>query len=94
MKKINWNLFHLALWAEILLSYLLPYHLVAEGQRQIGFPFPFLKIYDTASGITPMLSTHLNPLSFLLNAALLYLLFTLAITVFRSIKHCLSVNAQ
>lgn len=50
MKTINWKLLNLSFWLEIGLSYVLPFKTTDNFQYEIGFPIPFLSIYDTAIG--------------------------------------------
>ncbi len=74
MKKINWKLFHSALWIEIVLSYFLPFKVTDNFQYQVGFPISFLSVYDTKPAVNPFLSMHLNPLGLLLNVFIIYMI--------------------
>lgn len=73
MKKINWKILNSALWIEIVLSYFLPFHVIHDFQYQVGFPMAFLSVYDRQPGKSPFLSMHLNPLGFLLDVLIIYL---------------------
>lgn len=86
MKKINWKILNLAFWTEIILSYVLPFSTADQFQYTVGFPMPFLTVYSGKINVNPMLSTHLNLLGLLLNAVLLYLLFSLALSLYGRIK--------
>lgn len=63
MKKVNFKLLNLAFWVELVLSYVLPFRVTDDFGYQVGFPFPFIAVYDTAIGVNPLVSMHLNPLS-------------------------------
>ncbi|MEG0854687.1 MAG: hypothetical protein RSF82_12480 [Angelakisella sp.] len=86
MKKINWKLLNLALWVEVILSYLLPFKTVNNFEYKVGFPVPFLSVYDTAIGVNPMMSMHLNPLGLLFNAVIIYLIISFCIRVYQKTK--------
>ena len=74
MKKINWRILNIALWIEILLSYVLPFKVIDNFEYKVGFPIPFLSVYDTAMGVNPFISMNLNPFGFLLNGFIIYLI--------------------
>ena len=76
MKKINWKQFNFAMWIEIVLSYLLPFQVKDNFQYQVGFPAPYLSVYDTEIGISPLMSMHLNPLGFLFDVLIIYLVLS------------------
>ena len=72
MKKIKWKIFNVALWIEVLLSYVLPFKVIDNFEYKIGFPIPFISIYDIEIGINPFISMALNPLGFFLNGFIIY----------------------
>lgn len=86
MRKINWTLVNLAFWAEIILSYVLPFHMADAIQYQVGFPLPFLSVYNTAIGVNPLFSLSLNPLSLCFNVAVLYFALSCMVRLFRRAK--------
>lgn len=77
MKKINWKILNSAFWIELILSYFLPFKVVENFQYKIGFPIPFISVYDTAIGVNPFSSMYLNPVGLLLNAVIIYLIISL-----------------
>lgn len=81
MKKINWKHFNSAMWIEIVLSYLLPFHVKDHFQYQVGFPVPYLSVYNTEIGISPLMSMHLNPLGFLFDALIIYLILLAGVKI-------------
>lgn len=86
MRRINWKILNLAFWIEIVLSYLLPFKIIDNFQYKIGFPIPFISIYDTEIRVTPMMSMKLNPLALLLNGIIIYLIISLSIKTYRKSK--------
>lgn len=86
MKKPNWKIVNIALWTEVILSYVLPFQTVDNFQYRIGFPIPFLSIYQTGLEITPLLSMHLNPFAFLANAIILYFVIAMSFNIYHKIK--------
>ena len=79
MKNINWKILNLAFWIEIVLSYLLPFKIIDNFQYKVGFPIPFITIYNTAIRVNLLMSMQLNPLALLLNAMIIYLIISLLI---------------
>lgn len=88
MNKINWKRLNIAFWTEIVLSYFLPFKFIDNFQYEVGFPISFLTLYDTATGIgsSPFTSMYLNPLAFLVNGILIYLLISFTIKMYHKIK--------
>ncbi len=76
MKKIHWKILNAALWIEIVLSYFLPFRVTNDFQYQVGFPISFISVYDTKPSINPFMSMHFNPLGFVLDVVVIYLLIT------------------
>lgn len=76
MKKINWKILNLSFWIEMLLAYFLPFEVKDNFSYQVGFPMPFLSIYDTKLGISPVASMHLNPIGLLVDGVIIYLIIT------------------
>lgn len=74
MKKIHWKLLNAALWIEIILSYFLPFKVTHDFQYQAGIPMAFISVYDTKPGISPFMSMHFNPIGFVLDVAVIYLI--------------------
>lgn len=74
MKRINWKIANLALWIEVLLTYVLPFKAADGMVYRAGFPISYISVYDKALGASPLLSMHLNPLGFLANGIVIYLL--------------------
>lgn len=86
MRKINWSLLNLAFWIELVLSYLLPFHVVDNFKYQVGFPVSFLTVYEKALGVNPFASMQLNPLALLFNGIAIYLVLSLATGAYQKLK--------
>ncbi len=86
MKKIDWKRFNLACWLEIILSYFLPFKVTDAFQYQIGFPSPFLSVYATQPGTSPFTSMHLNPLGFLFDAIVIYLVISVCVSACQNLR--------
>ena len=86
MKKINWKTLNLAFWIEIILSYVLPFKVIDNFQYKIGFPIPFITVYNTEISITPLMSMHLNPLGLLLNGLIIYWIISVCVKAYQKIK--------
>ncbi|NCC15536.1 MAG: hypothetical protein EOM28_04190 [Clostridia bacterium] len=87
MKKINWRIFNLALWIEIFLSYLLPFKVIDDFEYKIGFPIPFISIYDSVIGINPFTSMSVNPFGFLLDGFIISFIIMFIVKSYYKIKH-------
>lgn len=86
MKKINWKLFHLALWTELVLSYFLPFKATNDFQYHVGFPMSFLSVFDTKWQKSPFLSTHLNPFGLLLDVFIIYLILAACVNGYQKFR--------
>jgi hypothetical protein len=86
VRKINWKIINFAFWIEVGLSYLLPFKTIDNFQYKVGFPIPFLTIYDTKIGINPLMSMQLNPLALLINGIIIYFIISLAIKTYRKFE--------
>ena len=86
MKFIDWKLLNTAFWVEIMMSYVLPFQVVNSMEYQIGYPMPFLSFYNTTVGISPLTSMSFNPLGFLFNGVILYLIILAVMRVYRKFK--------
>ena len=78
-KKMNWKILNLALWIEIILSYLLPFKITDSSRYQVGFPIPFIFVNATGLSISPFMSMHFNPLGLIFNGIIIYLLIIFCI---------------
>lgn len=87
MKKINWKIINLSLWTEVILSYLLPFRVTDGFQYQAGFPFPFISVYNTEPGITPLMSMHLNPFALLVNVIIIYFIISFCAKAYHKSRH-------
>jgi hypothetical protein len=67
VKKINWKILNFAFWIEVILSYVLPFKVVDNFQYNVGFPIPFISVYDTKISVNPLMSMYFNPLGLFLN---------------------------
>lgn len=72
MKKVNWKIFNIAMWVEVVLSYVLPFKVIDNFEFKVGFPISFISVYDTAINHNPMMSMNLNPVAFLVNGVIIY----------------------
>lgn len=86
VKKINWKILNLAFWIEIILSYVVPFKVVDDFQYKTGYPIPFITVYDGEIGVNPFMSMYLNPLALLLNGFIIYLMISVAVSIYRSFK--------
>lgn len=87
MKKINWKILNMAFWIEVILAYLLPFKVTDGFCYQVGFPIPFLWVYDTKFGINPFGSMLLNPLGLLFNGIIIYLMLLGCVKYYEKIKY-------
>lgn len=74
MRNFNWKILNAALWIEVLLTYLLPFHVTDDFQYQAGFPMSFITVYDTKIGVNPFMSMHLNPMGLLFDVIVIHLI--------------------
>ena len=72
MKKINWKLFNMALWIELVLAYLLPFNEIDEFEAQVGYPIPFLSVYNTTRSVSPFSSMLFYPLLLVVDGIIIY----------------------
>lgn len=86
MKKINWKIFNAALWFEIVLAYLLPFKTEDNFCYDVGYPFPFLSVYDTKLGVSPFASMSVNPVSLLGNVVIFYFIIVLALKLYHKLR--------
>lgn len=87
MKKMNWKIWNLALWTEIILTYFLPFKVTDNFQYQAGFPMAFLSVWDTEPSKTLFLSMHLNPLGLLADVGIIYLFILVCVRGYHKWKH-------
>ena len=88
MKKISWKVLNFAVYYELLLSYFLPFKIVNKYEYQVGFPFPFLTVYDKAIiHINPYQSMLLNGWILLLNLVIIYFVTVLIIKLYKKIRN-------
>lgn len=86
MRKTNWKILNLALWIEVVLCYLLPFKVTDGFRYQVGFPIPFIAVYDTKFGKNPLMSMHLNPLGLLLNGIIIYLIISVCVKAYQKFE--------
>ena len=86
MEKVNWKILNAALWFEIVLAYFLPFEVTNDFQYQIGFPMSFLAVYDTKIGKSPFDSMHVNPIGFLIDVRIIYLVILLCVKGYKKWK--------
>lgn len=72
LNKIDWKIFNISLWIELLLAYILPYKNVDDFEFQVGFPLNFLSVYNSKLGTSPLNSMYVNPFIFLINCFIIY----------------------
>lgn len=87
MKNIKWKIFNTAFWVEVILSYVLPFKVIDNFQYKVGFPIPFISVYDTKIGVNPLMSMHLNPLGLLFNVITIYFIILFALGAYHKIKN-------
>ena len=86
MGKVNWKILNAALWIEVILSYLMPFHVTDASSYQVGFPIPFITVYETKPGINPFMSMHLNPIGLVFNGILIYLLISVCMKAYQKFR--------
>ena len=86
VKKINWKIIKISLWLEIILSYFLPFKVVDSFQYKVGFPISFFTVYNTGFAVSPFMSAHLNPLAFIADVVIIYLVILLCVNAYQKIK--------
>ena len=86
MKKINWKFVNIVLWIEVVLCYVLPFKTIDNFQYQVGFPIPFISVYNTELATNPLMSMSLDPLGLLANGVIFYLLISACIKTYKKIR--------
>lgn len=86
MKRNDWKIFNAALWLEVVLSYILPFKVIDDFQYKVGFPIPFLTIYNVPIRISPLVSMGFNLLGFLLNGIIIYFILLFSIKAYQKVK--------
>lgn len=82
MNQRDWRPFNIAVWVEIILAYIMPFRKINEIEAQVGYPIPFISVYDSSLGVNPMMSMNLNPLKFLINVIIIYYIIISIIKVY------------
>lgn len=84
IKRINWKALNFSVYFEILVSYFLPFKITDEYKYQVGFPFPFLTIYNKPIiHANPFLSMHLNEFSLAINLVIIYFATILLLNLYK-----------
>ncbi len=87
-RKINWKILNFAIYFELLMSYFLPFKIMDKNRYQVGFPFPFLTVYDRPIiHRNPFLSMHVNDLILVINIVIIYFVTSLLIKVYKKTKN-------
>lgn len=86
MKNINWKLLNAAFWIEMVLAYLMPFRVTDNFQYRVGFPVPFLSLYDTKFGVNPFTSMHLDPIGLVADGIIIYLILTAGIRLYQRFR--------
>ncbi len=87
IKKINWKALNFSVYFEILIAYFLPFRIIDEYKYQVGFPFPFLTVYDKPIiHVNPFLTMHLNTFKLAINLVIIYFVTILLLRLFKKIK--------
>lgn len=81
--KPNGKILNAALWLELALAYFLPFRSTDHFQYRMGFPAPFLSVYDAALGKSPFLSTHFNPIGLLLDVLVIYFILSACVKAYK-----------
>lgn len=84
--KINRKILNAALWLEFALSYFLPFQSSDGFQYQVGFPAPFLSVYDSKWRTSLFLSTHFNPIELLLDVFVIYFILSACIKAYKNFQ--------
>lgn len=77
---------NLALWIEIILSYVLPFKVVDNFQYKVGTPISYITVYNNGINISPLMSIHLNPLGLLMNVIIIYLFILVCVDAYKKFK--------
>ncbi|MBO5474837.1 MAG: hypothetical protein J6A08_13790 [Lachnospiraceae bacterium] len=84
IRKINWKILIFSFYFEIVISYFLPFKITDEYKYQVGFPFPFLTIYNKPIiHANPFLSMHLNEFSLAINLVIIYFATILLLNLYK-----------
>lgn len=87
IKSINWKIINFAFYFELVVMYFLPFKAVDEHQYQVGFPFPFLTIYDRPiTSVNLYSSLLLNIVALIVDIVIIYLVTTLLLKMYKKIK--------
>lgn len=93
-KKINWKLLNLSLWVELIIVYLMPFKKIDDFRFTVGFPIPFLTIYNTTPNVSPLHSMLFNPMLFFINGIIIYYSVVLIKILYKKIISLLSTSAN
>lgn len=88
-RKINWKLLNLAFWAEMILSYFLPFKVTDGNRCQAGFPVPFISFNAGSFDSSPFMSMHVNPLGLIFDGIVIYIMMTACIKAHQKINQFL-----
>ena len=86
MEKMNWKVLNAAFWIELVLAYFMPFEVTDHFRYQVGFPIPFLSVYDGGFGINPFMSMHLNPIGLLADGMIIYLILCGCLKVYHKYR--------
>ncbi len=85
-RQINWKALNFSVYFEILISYFMPFK-VDEYEYQVGFPFPFLTIYDKPIIHANLFSTMLiDEFRLAINLLIVYFATILLLKLYKKVK--------
>ncbi|MNW25389.1 hypothetical protein D3C74_21300 [compost metagenome] len=76
-KQLDWKAMNISAWFVLIITYIYLIRFVEDKLDVIGFPFPFLTVYDKELGPSLFSSFHIDLGSLILNIAIVYLVITL-----------------
>ncbi len=85
-KQLDWKAMNLSAWFVLIITYVYPIRFVEDKPDVIGFPFPFLTVYDKGLGSSLFGSFHIDLGSLILNIAIVYLVVTLLYRLYTRYK--------
>ncbi len=86
IKQINWKVLNFSVYFEILISYFMPFK-VDEYEYQVGFPLPFLTVYDKPIIHANLFSTiHINGFRLAINLLIVYFVTILLLKRYNKVK--------
>lgn len=81
LKILNWSV-----WIVIISTYILPYQTTDGFATRFGYPLTYLTVYKTDIHISLLMSNLLNPLTFVIDVLIVYLITNFLYNKFKKSK--------